>query len=236
MSDLAPLLNALGPANSWARLESARWNGPDCLLVFSVDDGRNEPSRSRWVVTCHGVVAYRIEDVNGGGLNHDTKDHPVARQFSAPRARLLLRGAAGNPDAALASLWCIHRSVADDWIEFDRYLVLDPEYRRISANRTGDEPFDNWYLYDMEPDLGEILEHGTGILAEGPEFLLRAYEEALNECGVACAVEPWKPAPDDNNAGLPGKELEMVHFGSSHFVARAFSCERHDGIDNGAQP
>jgi hypothetical protein len=94
MPDLTPLLTAVGHANAWLRLESACWEGPNCRLEFSIDDGPNGSSRSRWAVTCRYVAAHCIEEINGGGLRNETGDHAAIRPFLAPRPRLLLRGPA----------------------------------------------------------------------------------------------------------------------------------------------
>jgi hypothetical protein len=143
----------------WLRLASSHWDDRAIRLELEVAEGRGREAVARWTVACSNVREYLICDADGGGLQVNGSDHPVVRQHIEPRADLFFQGKPSAPTELLGRLWLAHRAIADDWIDFDRYLNLPGRLERL-------------------------LRRGSGKLASGPRFLLDEYAAVLRAAGV----------------------------------------------------
>lgn len=102
----------------------------------------------------------------------------------------------------LPALYRAHTRAADDWIPFDRYLSIETLW-------TG-RPF--------QPHFEPIS--GSNFVCRGPDFLVRAYVNALEAIGERVQLtlrripklEPARPG--------------VLHFGDSYVVADSFTAER----------
>jgi hypothetical protein len=101
-------------------------------------------------------------------------------------------------DECLGVLLESHRAVADDWIEFDRFLSIDKS-ARISA-RT--------------------------IKIVAPHFLLAEYRRHLTQAGFLTRLS--KPRRklywSGNGWSTRRHKVSMLHFGSSFVAAESFSA------------
>jgi hypothetical protein len=113
----------------------------------------------------------------------------------------------------IGRLWLRHQRETQGWIRFDRFL-------------------------NRESVLPALLEGGYGLLAKGPERLLRAYAEELDSADVPWSIaalhrpRQWRTLP--GQAGLGAGEwvddtrpLKAITMGESYVVAANISVERY---------
>lgn len=201
MSMLSELIETLSRDDSegWLRIHEAEWHGADLVLRVEL---RPAEARADWEIRCDNVLAYTIVDVVGAGINHLTDgSHPVLRQYQTLHGKLFFRGEAEEITQVIGDLWLAHRDECDDWISFDAYL---------RAN-----------------DLPDLLADGSGLLAEGPRFLLQAYAATLVQHGIKATLVAERPFRRwDGVEWPPGEAIEALHFGDSYVVAERIAATR----------
>src|SRR5438105_3163803 len=152
-------------SNGWVRLEHARRMSRGLDLCFSIHEGRRGKAADYWIVVCRGVHESNITDFDGGGLAVYPTSHPAARQYVARRAEL--RWPRGSDDVKVTvALQRAHVAAVDDWIPFDRYLLINTPWNGTS------------FLPSFAPT------SGANFICRGPDFLLYAYTKALKAAGV----------------------------------------------------
>lgn len=159
-------------------------------LQFRVDDGGEQVSE--WELAFTGVDEVHLTTFHNCGLRVYREDHPALDQYTDPHDVLSFSAAAADANRVVGQLWAAHCRAADDWIPFDRYI-------------------------HRAPDLGSLLSSRSGILAEGPRFLLEAYAAVLDENGC-------KPSTITGHERTGG--ACMVHFDESYVIAREVTCTR----------
>jgi hypothetical protein len=187
--------------NGWARVDLVRKVRAGLLLDFSVHRGRRGKILGHWTVTFGGVHEIKITDLDGGGLAVYPSSHPAARQYVARLATLRWPRSGDTPEV-LAALQQAHVEAVDDWIPFDRYLQINTPY-----NGT---PF----LPHFAPVSGNCF------VCKGPDFLLRAYANALEATGQQVHLRLH---------GRPQRRTlrpQVLHFGSSYVVADCLTAEQ----------
>jgi hypothetical protein len=183
---------------SWVRLGAFRRVVGGIDLLFSVHDGKKGRKIDGWSVTCRGVQESQITEVDGGGLRLYSSSHPAARQYSVARAQLRWSRTCDEANM-LAALYKAHANLVGDWIEFDRYLPMEPP----------------WSGASHMPPLP-----GKNFICRGPDFLLRAYTKALNALGEEATLTIQPKSKDKN------KLAKVLHFGSSYIIANTFEALR----------
>ena len=150
--------------DAWVRLGLAAPDGKSLGLLFNVFQGKAGPIVHRCRVRCVGVREYHLEALDGGGLRLYDSRHPLARQYSAPRARIKVTPLAESA-AVLAALVQAHSRTLGDWVPPDRYLGALADFpTRVAAD---------------------------GLEVSGPDFLLRSYEKALRRLGVSVSSQAY---------------------------------------------
>jgi hypothetical protein len=143
----------------WVRLGLAVPDGRSLGLLFNVFDGRRGRIAQRYRVKCMRVREWHLDGFDFGGIRLYGSDHPVARQYSASRARLRVAPIADG--RAIAALIAAHTDVFDDWVPCDRYLgSFDTLSSRVAK----------------------------GLSVAGPEFLLKTYARALRPMAPSVSV------------------------------------------------
>jgi hypothetical protein len=171
-------------------LSAASWHGDSLRLTLVVNDG--DEHITTWAMTCDGVFEYLLSRAFEAGLNV-WSDHPVISQYVQPWDELYFAASSSEPDAVVGKLWAAHCTEVGDWLPFDRYL------------NTG-------------MPLAQLLASGSGMVADGPRFLMAAYEAVLNRAGCR---------PNRRQSRLPqAAKAQMAHFGESYVVAATISVVR----------
>jgi hypothetical protein len=143
--------------NAWVRLGLVVPDGKNLGLLLNVSEGKRSRIGQRCRVRCIRVREWHLDDFDGGGIRLYGSDHPLARQYSTPRARLRL-ARIGDTGVAVATLLAVHTRIFDDWVPCERYL-------------------------GSLGDLAARIENGLSI--SGPEFVLKAYARALRPLAAA---------------------------------------------------
>jgi hypothetical protein len=191
--------------DSWVGVEQLRRIPGGLEVCFSVREGQRGKKVDAWSVTCRGVHETRITDFDGGGLAIYPSTHPAAHQYVARHAELRWSRTCDKAQV-LAVLCQAHTKAADDWIPFDRYLLINTPWNGTS----------------VVPHFAPVS--GSKFVCRGPDFLVRAYAEALEAIGEGAQLT-LRGSPKSRSI-LP----KVLHFGSSYVVANAFAAERRAGI------
>jgi hypothetical protein len=150
--------------DAWVRLGVAVPDGKSLALIFNMFQGKAGPIVHRCRVRCVGMREYHLEALDGGRLRLYDSRHPLARQYSAPRARIKVTRLAESA-AVLAALVQVHSRTFGDWVPLDRYLGTLADFpRRVAAD---------------------------GLAVSGPDFLLRSYAKALRQLGVSVSFQEY---------------------------------------------
>jgi hypothetical protein len=150
--------------DGWVRLGLALPDGKALVLLFNVSRGKAGPIIQRCRVRCEGVHEYHLEALDGGGVRFYGSEHPLARQYSAPRARLRCGPVARGADV-FAAVVGAHSRIFGDWVSPDRYLGnLADLPKRVTAE---------------------------GLTVSGPDFVVRGYSRALRALGVTVGVRSF---------------------------------------------
>lgn len=132
---------------------------------------------SRWRLVLRDVREHEIQLGLCESFDvHDT--HPLLWPHVDPRGSLFFSKTAVDPRALIGRLWVRHQRETDGWLPFERFL-------------------------NHEVELEALLEGGFGLLAKGPDRLLRAYADELDANGVTSSVAALHPPKSIRP--LPGK-------------------------------
>jgi hypothetical protein len=178
--------------------------GRSLVLRLAVDTGLNDSPNQVWEVGSRDTRGFSLVDFD---LTEWTlaDDHVLLWDHNEPFNQLNFHAAHKRHDEVLWKLYERHRAVAWPWIPFERYMnpaVLD-----------------------------RCLSSGSGVLADGPERLLREYAAVLKEHDL----EPYFPYPsrpphrwdEDNRCWNDEEEnLSALILGGSSYVIGTdfFAC------------
>jgi hypothetical protein len=130
-------------------------------------------------------------------------DHVLLWPHAAPTSAISFYGKAENPSAVAGALYERHRELVDKWIPLHRFL-------------------------NPGVQLTDLLSGGYGMLAEGPEQLILAYEEVMQQHGFSTSHrEPtarvyWEDhAWHEQTAALSVLILDESYIVAEEFVAKA---------------
>ena len=183
----------------WLRVTSISHERRDLLLRFELFPAPTDETPPAWLVSCRQVREFSFTDLDGGGLNLWTRNHPLLSQFSSRKASLKIPIGRGTRAECMGTLLQSHRQAVDDWIEFERFVPA-----RISL-RTGARP----------------------IAIAGPEFLLAGYQRGLEQAGFRPVLKNHRRALYWSGFGWSERRhaVSLLHFGNSFVVAESFSAE-----------
>lgn len=187
----------------WVRVVGFRWVGTQLTCDLQVHEGLGDEILSSWQVLCDEVREYQMVDMSGGDLQVDDGGHPVVRQHTDTAVDLAFRGIPGDPIRLIGGLWKAHRETCDGWIPFDRYL-------------------------NLQLPLEELLRADSGVLAQGPRFLLEAYASELRAHSLAASLSSERSAKyfADGKWLEQQQPLSVMQFGESFIVAERFRSLR----------
>jgi hypothetical protein len=161
---------------------------------------RGSKAISAWLVSCQTVRDQRLTDFDGGGLNLWRGNHPVAWQFSSPKASLRIDLGTRPRAEYVGVLFEAHRIAVDDWIDFDRFVRLD-----------------------------KLLKSASGrLVLAGPTFLLAEYHKHLTRSGCSADLTRYKRKLYWSGRGWSERRhrVSVLHFGDSFVAADSFSAKK----------
>ena len=149
-------------------LRSVEFDDDVLRLSFHITADEYPNVRPTWQVLCSGVK----EDSLSLGNHSDFQlfdDHVLLWPHLSLRTSTSFYGKVENPLAVVGALYQRHREIVGEWIPFHRFLNSDI-------------------------GLTELIAGGFGMLAEGPEPLILAYEEVMRAQGFSTShLDPTKP-------------------------------------------
>jgi hypothetical protein len=174
------------------RVVSAHWSADRLSVRLQVDHGTDESSA--WQLRFTRVLEHLFADVYNCGLNIWRREHPAIDQYLQPRAFLHFAAAPIDPHRVAGRLWADHVQVVDDWIPFERYI-------------------------NRELPLPTLLASGSGLVATGPMFIIKAYEAILES-------ENCKPTMKELPRARAIKSATLTQFGESYVIAEDVVARR----------
>lgn len=185
----------LAVPDGWVRVEQVR-NIPGGLeLCLGIHRGKRGKTVAAWAVKCLRVHEVKITEFDGGGIALHGPDHPAAKQY-ATRWTELRWPRESNLAAVFTTLYGAHIEATDDWVPFERYVFPNMPYTRGFESRSAKE-----------------------YACRGPDFLIRAYAQALRTKGETVRVIRL------NTGGKRRGRPKVLHFGTSYVVAEGFAAE-----------
>jgi hypothetical protein len=177
------------------RLDSAEWHDDGVELKFTVSC---EERTQRWRVSCEGVTLHRLvrEAVEGFELTHN---HPLLWPNTRLQRMLFFRGRSGSADRVIEGLAKIHVRLLSRWFPFG-------------------------YFFNPNLLLEKLLQTGHGLLADGPDLVINAYEEVLQAHNLQTSGPPPRiPVLWNGSAWIECvPELAALVLGESFVVASRF--------------
>ena len=153
-----------------------------------------------WQIICSGERENRLLFGYSDGFELSS-DHVLLWPHTMRTRSLFFNGGCENPHALAGDLYERHHRLVADWI---------PTHRFLSGN-----------VYN---GLANVLAVGFGKLAEGPEKLVVAYEEVMQQYGVSTSyIDHGPPVQWEGEGFIQQKApLSVLIIGGSYVVAEAF--------------
>jgi hypothetical protein len=156
---------------------------------------------SPWKVTCNGIREDRVSP----GFAYELrlfKDHVLLWPFTVRRTSISFYGQSSNPYAVVGALYQRHWDLVGKWLPFHRFL-------------------------NNSVRLTELIAGGFGVLADGPESLVLAYEEVMQQHGFKTLhSDPRMPVYWSGGKWQEEKtNLSVLTFNGSYIVAEQFQAE-----------
>jgi hypothetical protein len=181
--------------------------GRKLILRVGVDTGSDDIPDQIWELGCENTREFSLVEFEFNDWTF-TDDHILLWDHKEPFSQLNFVGARSSQGEMLWALYERHRAIAGDWIPFERYL--NPGCLKQGLGGCG------------------------GVLADGPDRLLREYAEVLSANGVE-PYFPYSPRPpywwDEDNGRwvLEDPNLSVLILGgSSYVVGSDFFASRVD--------
>ena len=167
-------------------------------LVLHITADEYPEVHPTWEVACFGVK----EDSLSLGTHFDFQlfdDHVLLWPHMSRRSSTSFYGKVENPLAVVGALYQRHRELVGEWIPLHRFL-------------------------NSGVALTELIAGGFGMLAEGPEPLILAYEDVMRAQGFSTShLDPTKPVYWGGNEWLDQKRpAAVLIFDESYVVAEQF--------------
>jgi hypothetical protein len=191
-------------------LDSIERTGADLAIAMTLVAEGETPSR--WRLAIQDVREHHLE-LGLCDSFHVHDNHPVLWPHVGPQGSLFFSKPPRDARAMIGRLWVRHQRETEGWIRFERFL-------------------------NPESAIPALLEGGFGLLAKGPERLLRAYADELDSGSVPWSIAAlrlarwWRPLPGQSafDAGEwvdDGRPLKAITMGESYVVAANIGFNRY---------
>ena len=179
-------------------LTQAERSAEDIVLSLDITTNRYPDVHRHWQAICSGVREHSLSL----GYAHQlqlTEDHVVLWGHTKRKLSIYFSGTCENPDAVIGTLYNRHWELTKGWIPFQRFL-------------------------NPNVALAKLIAGGSGMLADGPEPLILAYEGVLQKFGFSAShIDAGEPAYWDGKTWLEEREkLSVLVMDRSYIVAEKF--------------
>jgi len=172
-------------------LTEAKLDGTRLTLAFHVAVDDYPEFHPKWHVICRTVQEHSLSL----GFHYQCRyaaDHVLLVPYRARQTSTSFYGKVENASAVVGALVKCHKTIAGDWIPFERFL-------------------------NKEIDVTELIAGGFGMLAEGPEPFILAYEDTLRQYGFSTShVELSQPTHPN------GDEMSVLILDQAYVIAEEF--------------
>jgi hypothetical protein len=166
--DFCERVDVLDDSENWSMTWLEAWRDNRSVIVrIGVDPRLDEVSHQVWDVGSRSVRAFSLMDFEFTAWTL-SDDHALLWEYQEPFSQLNFLGPASSHEDVLCSLHERHRAVAGHWIPFERYINGCFLAKRLSG--------------------------GSGLLADGPDRLMREYAAVLSESDLR-PYFPYPPRP-----------------------------------------
>lgn len=170
----------------------------DLELLLEVRTGEDGVIQN-WKATCRSVRASHI--VLGASADLTVTDsHVLLLPFTGPARTLWFSRGSADTFQVIGELWHAHHTLLGHWFPFTQFVNC-------------------W------SDLYGLIEGGHGMLAEGPEPLMLAYQAVLQRHGFTTSVTS-RESDRNHRAGVPLHQLIALIIGNLHVVAARIDAQR----------
>lgn len=182
-------------------LEVERREGDLSLLLdVTADEEPNLPRNIR--IICHPSRESNISPAQYYDLRV-TEDHVLLWHYTRPHILMSFYGKVEDPHSVVGALYERHFEVVDGWIPFHKYL-------------------------NSGLPLAELIRGRFGMLADGPDQLVMAYEAVMQRFGFSTSHHESRP-PDqmrwNGETGVQDKSpLSILFLDESYVIAEAFAA------------
>ena len=182
------------------RLASAESDGDSLRLSIHITGDEYPDIHQDWQVLCSAVKEDSLSLGDHSALQF-LDDHVLLWPHLARRTSTSFYGKAENPLAVIGALYQRHKELVGEWLPFHRFLNSDIA-------------------------LPDLISGGFGMLAEGPEPLVLAYEDVMRTNGFSTShLDPTKPVYWGGNEWLGQKAPAFVLIlDDSYVVAEQFAA------------
>jgi hypothetical protein len=162
------------------------------LLIYldvKVDEDAEHPRSIR--LTCKSYVESNLSP--GSYLTLEiVQDHVLLWHYNQPHVLTTFHGKVSEPLSVVGALFERHVDLAEGWIPFTKYL-------------------------NTNLDLSALIGGSFGMIADGPEQLIMAYEEVLRSYEVSVSHHKSSAAQDES--------LSLLMLDQSYVIAKSFWAE-----------
>ncbi len=182
------------------QLTGVKFNEEGLTLSLHITADEYTEAHPRWEVVARSAKEHSLSL----GYHEEillSEDHALLWPHVAARTSTSFHGKTDNPFAVVGALCERHRELAGNWIPFHRFLNSDI-------------------------NLIELIAGGFGMLAEGPEPFILAYEEVMRQHGFSTAhLDPSKPVYLGGNELLGAKApVSVLLLDDSYIIAEHFDA------------
>ena len=179
------------------RITNVQSDGDDLRLLLRITADEYPEIHKNWQVFCSAVR----EDSLSLGDHYDLQffdDHVLLWPYLAPHTSTSFYGKVQDPLTVIGALYQRHRDLVGGWLPLHRFL-------------------------NSNIALPELISGGFGMLAEGPEPLVLAYEDVMRTHGFTTShLDPRKPVYWGGNGWLDQRPAFVLILDESYVVAEQF--------------
>ena len=172
---------------------SATWRNDKEDLEIGLDLNTGEDEVQKWTLICKSEREHNI--ILGWGDNLEVaNDHVLLWPHKKAVHKLWFNGSGEDTSAVIGALWQVHHKLVGGWFPFSRFL-------------------------NCSDDFVGLMKGGHGKLAEGPEPLINAYQQVLQEYRIKNSITIRPPLHWNGSAWVDPGEVVVLFVGKCHVIA-----------------
>ena len=182
------------------QLTEVEWRDGDLYFVLDVT-ADEEPQLPRNIrITCHSSRESNISPSQYYDLSV-AQDHVLLWHYTRPHILASFYGKVDDPLSVVGALYEQHFELVEEWIPFHKYL-------------------------NSGLPLSELIRGSFGMLAEGPEQLVLAYEEVMQSFGFSTSHHESRATMhwDGDKWVQDRSPLSIMFLDKTYVIAEAFTA------------